>query len=136
MKTYQNSLNNILNAFAENHQHDKDELKYLLQEQGVDTEQLIKEGLEKIKKIQTQARIAIAKQAMVNKIDLAKQKMKSIISSLSIDNKTRLAQILWGNQVVVNFNKLENLSDKDITDMLDESALLEFLDELDDNTEK
>ena len=136
MNTYQNSLDNILNAFAENHQHNKEELKHLLEEQGIDTKQLIKDGLEKIKKIQTKARIAIAKQTMVNKMALAKQKIKSIIPSLSIDNKTRLAQILWGNQVAVNFNKLENLSDDDIADMLDESALLNFLDELENNKEE
>ena len=52
MKDYMNSLDNIFNAFAENHQHDKDELKYLLQEQGVDTDKLIKNSLEKIKKMQ------------------------------------------------------------------------------------
>jgi hypothetical protein len=73
---------------------------------------------------------------MIDKMNLAKQKIKSLAPSLSIDNKTRLAQILWGNQVAVNFNKLENLSDDDITDMLDESALLEFLDELENNKEE
>ena len=52
MKDYVNSLDNILKAFAENHQHDKDELKYLLHEQGVDAEQLIKNSLEKIKNMQ------------------------------------------------------------------------------------
>jgi len=136
MKTYQNSLNNVLNAFSENHQHSKDELKQLLKEQGVDTEKLIIDSLEKIKKIQTKAKIAIAKQKMMDKMEFAKQKIKPLIPSLSVDNKIRLAQILWGNQVAVNFNKLENLNDDDITDMLDESALLEFLDELENNIEK
>ncbi|MES1181826.1 MAG: hypothetical protein ABUL44_03435, partial [Flavobacterium sp.] len=89
-------------------------------------------GLSFVQKLQARTKIELAKKEMQEKVEAAKQAIKDFTPRLSANHKEQLAKLLFGEQatIAVNFNKLNELSDTDIIDMLNEVQLLEFLESL------
>ena len=126
------SLDNLFESFSEALHPTKEELKKELANAGIDPELVSKNGLNFIYRLQARIRIELAKKEMLEKVAVAKEAIKALVPKLSVNHKEQLAKLLFGEQaaVAVNFNKLNDLSDSDIIDMLDEVQLLEFLESI------
>jgi len=123
------ALKNLFDAFSESANANKDELKKSLDEEGIDSAQVLKDGMAFVKKLQGRVRIELSKNETMSRVALIKEKIRAIVPDLSQHNKEALARILFGEKasLAVNFNKLSELDDNDVTGMIDDIKLLEFL---------
>ncbi len=123
------ALENLFDAFSEGANANKDDLKKSLEEEGIDSTQVLSDGMAFVKKLQGRVKIELSKNETLSRVALIKEKIIAIVSDLSQDNKAALARILFGEKasLAVNFNKLSELDDNDVAGMIDDIKLLEFL---------
>ena len=126
--TTNDSLDNLFEAFSEL-LSTKEQIKAALADDGIDPEKVSRDGLSFIHKLQARTKIEVAKRQMLSKVEAAKIAIRDLIPKLTTSHKEQLTKLLYGEQVSVsvNFNKLSDLNDSDILDMLNEVQILEFL---------
>jgi len=112
----------------------KNEAFEILKDIGFEPNKVINDHLQKIKKLQIQAEIenSKAKRTRLDLLNIAKKKLKEIKEKAS-SNSVDLLYQLFPKDVEFQFRKLEDLSDDDKIEMLDESQLLKLIKELENN---
>jgi hypothetical protein len=121
------SLDSLFQAFSD--LYSKDELKQELRDAGLNPDSLSSTGMSFVEKLQARNRREITRKSLEEKVATAKKKLAEILPVLQVNHKEYLAQLLYGrgSKLAVNFNKLNELTDKDISDMLTEIQLVEFI---------
>jgi hypothetical protein len=126
-----NAIKSLDIALSDSH-FDKDEAFEILRENGIDPDKTVGMHLQIIKKLQIKAEIecAKAKREKNNLFQLAKEKLKIILREKELD-KNKLSTDFVRGQLALQFRKLENLSEADIDEILEEAQLLKIIKELD-----
>lgn len=112
----------------------KNEAFEILKNLGYEPNKVVNDHLQKIKKLQIQAEIenSKAKRTRLDLLNIAKKKLKEIKEKTSLNLVDSLNQ-LFPKNVEFQFRKLEDLSDDDKLEMLEESQLLKLIKELENN---
>lgn len=109
----------------------KEEAYEILKEAELDPDKIVNKHLLQIKKLQALAKIKIAKEKRGNAdlLSLAKQMVANLKSKYKSNPKEQLNLVF--ENLGFQFRKLEEISDDDAIEMLEEAELLKLIKELD-----
>lgn len=124
------AIKNLNKALSDSH-FDKEEAFALLREADFNPERIVDKHVNRIRKIQVQLEIehSKAKRTKSDLLQLAIQQIEKFRSKFHKEPKHLLKEFYKG-EVAFQFRKLEELSDADAIEMLEEAQLLKLIKEL------
>jgi len=127
-------IGRLFDQLAEAVLHDKEEAREVLEEAGKSPEEVRRRGREFIRRVSGQAKLARAKQKK-SKLERLRDEVKDYLRrEVEKPAKEALAEVMAGisgETPEFHFRKIEDLSEEDALEMLDEVELLRILEERD-----
>ncbi|MGP8216782.1 MAG: hypothetical protein ACLQQ4_14550 [Bacteroidia bacterium] len=120
------NLSNFFSAYLESISSDKDSAREYLTAQGLNPDDIVKEGLKRIKKLQLQLKAKHTQSEFEEGTDLIKQKVREQVKLLTEKIGFSFAQFIKQEQIALHHRNLETLTDADIKDFLEEYFYLKF----------
>jgi hypothetical protein len=120
-------LENLLDSFSENvYPEDKEQLKALIREEGLDPDAIKNKVLKSIKKIQLQHDAELTKKEMLSAA-VFKQKAIELVESLVSKVGFSFAQLVKEENLAMSFRNVETLSEDDKKNILVKHFMLKLL---------
>lgn len=128
------AIQNLDKALSDSH-FEKDEAYELLRETDFNPDRIVDRHLTRIKKLQVQLQIerSKSKRTKIDLMQLAFEQMEKFRTKFRKDPKNLLTDFYKG-QYAFQFRNLEEISDKDALEMLEEAQLLKLIKELEKKT--
>lgn len=127
-------IGRLFDQLAEAVLHDKEEAREVLEDAGKSPEEVRRHGREFIRRVSGQAELAQAKKKK-SKLERLRDEVKDYLRrEVEKPAKEALAEVMAGmsgETPEVHFRKIEDLSEEDALEMLDEVELLRVLEERD-----
>jgi hypothetical protein len=120
------NLANFFNAYLESVSATKDSATEYLKEQGLNPDEIVKEGLKRIKKLQLQLNAKRTQEEFEEGTDLLRQRVQEFVKQLTQKVGFSFANFVKEEQISLNYRNLETFTDKDIEDFLEEYFYLKF----------
>ena len=108
-----------------------EEAKVFLNEEGFDPNEELQYGLKQIKKLQFLAQAKLNKAKDNDLLEKAFHKLKQSFEKNSQKAGDILKELLIGKNTAVQYRKLENWTDNEIRDVLNDVDLVDLLEQLD-----
>ncbi|WP_259069481.1 hypothetical protein [Salinibacter ruber] len=126
-------IGRLFDQLAEAVLHDKEEAREVLEDAGKSPEEVRRRGREFIGRVSGQAKLAEAKQKK-SRLERLRDEVKDYLDHEVENAKEALAEAMAGisgETPEFHFRKIEDLSEEDALEMLDEVELLRVLEERD-----
>ena len=124
-------IGRLFDQLAEAVLDDKEEAREVLEEAGKSPEEVRRRGRKFIRKVSGQAELARAKQKK-SRLEQLRDEVKDYLHREVENAKEALAEVMAdisGESPEFHFRKIEDLSEEDALEMLDEAELLRILEE-------
>lgn len=124
-------IGRLFDQLAEAVLDDKEEAREVLEEAGKSPEEVRRRGREFIRRMSGQAELARAKQKK-SRLEQLRDEVKDYLHREVENAKEALAEVMAGisgESPEFHFRKIEDLSEEDALEMLDEAELLRILEE-------
>jgi hypothetical protein len=126
-------LRSLVEAITDSAERDPEALREALREEGINHDELLREGLQLVHRLQRQQRFTLAKERREKMRKLVKEVTSQAYEGTKEDVLTSLRELFAGQEgspaVQTYFHKLESLPERDLREMISEAEILKLLKE-------